>query len=45
VATIPIYAKTWRIEYAFKKPPSKIPALGNPALQIPASTAAEMLGD
>lgn len=45
VAGIPIYGKTWRIEYEFKKPPSKIPALGNPALQLPASTAAEMLGD
>lgn len=45
VAGLPMYIKTWIIHYKFKKPPEKMPVAENPALQLPASTAAEMLGD
>jgi hypothetical protein len=43
-AGIPIFAKIWRVWYEFKKPPDKIPVLGNPAFQL-APIKPEMLGD
>lgn len=40
VAGIPIFCKTWVIEYQFEKPPSSMPVAENPAFQTPAYQSA-----